>query len=73
MVKHTRAVESAKEGCSNESRLIAAALARMDDGTFGLCVACRRPIERARIDAMPLVELCAGCACAPDHPRGMAA
>jgi RNA polymerase-binding transcription factor DksA len=42
-------------------RRLRAALARIDRGTFGLCTDCARPIERARIDAMPLIELCAGC------------
>ena len=38
-----------------------AALARVDRGTFGLCVDCERPIERALLDVEPLMERCARC------------
>lgn len=39
-----------------------AALDRIERGTFGLCVACERPIERRRIDADPLADRCITCA-----------
>ncbi|MDP9295432.1 MAG: TraR/DksA C4-type zinc finger protein [Actinomycetota bacterium] len=34
------------------------ALARMEEGTFGICVKCGKPIEKARLKALPYVELC---------------
>jgi DnaK suppressor protein len=34
------------------------ALARMDDGTYGICSRCGRPIEKARLKALPYVDLC---------------
>ncbi len=34
------------------------ALAKMDDGTYGLCARCGKPIERARLKALPYVDLC---------------
>ena len=34
------------------------ALARMDEGTYGLCERCGRPIEKARIKALPYASLC---------------
>ncbi len=34
------------------------ALARMDDGTYGLCSRCGKPIEKARLKALPYVDLC---------------
>lgn len=34
------------------------ALARLDDGTFGVCERCAKPIEKARVKALPYVELC---------------
>lgn len=37
---------------------ISRALARMDDGTFGVCERCGKPIEKARVKALPYVELC---------------
>jgi RNA polymerase-binding transcription factor DksA len=45
-----------------------AALERVERGTFGLCVACEQPIERARIEASPLVERCAPCERNARHP-----
>jgi RNA polymerase-binding transcription factor len=34
------------------------ALLRIDEGTYGLCARCGRPIEKARIKALPYVDLC---------------
>jgi DnaK suppressor protein len=34
------------------------AVKRIDEGTYGLCSACGRPIEKARIKALPYVDLC---------------
>jgi sigma-B regulation protein RsbU (phosphoserine phosphatase) len=35
-----------------------AALARMENGTYGLCQSCQAPIERERLLADPLVQFC---------------
>jgi DnaK suppressor protein len=37
---------------------IDAALARIDDGTYGICVACGRPIDEERLAAVPYATLC---------------
>ena len=34
------------------------ALTRMSDGTYGTCERCAKPIEKARIKALPYVDLC---------------
>ena len=34
------------------------ALKRMDDGTYGVCDVCGKPIEKARMKALPYVDLC---------------
>jgi RNA polymerase-binding protein DksA len=34
------------------------ALKRMDDGVYGICERCGKPIEKARIKALPYVDLC---------------
>jgi RNA polymerase-binding protein DksA len=39
-------------------REIEAALARVDEGTFGMCTACGHPIDPARLEALPWATLC---------------
>ncbi|HXF72594.1 MAG TPA: TraR/DksA C4-type zinc finger protein [Actinomycetota bacterium] len=34
------------------------AFQRMDEGTYGLCERCKRPIEKARLKALPYADLC---------------
>ena len=48
----------------NEGRLlqaIDAALKRMDDGTYGICVNCGKPIPEERLAAVPYAVLCLQC------------
>jgi DnaK suppressor protein len=37
------------------------ALARFDDGTFGVCASCGQPIGKARLQAFPRATLCVTC------------
>ncbi len=37
------------------------ALARLDNGTYGLCEACGARIDRARLEALPYVRYCLEC------------
>jgi RNA polymerase-binding transcription factor len=39
-------------------RKIDAAMSRMESKTYGLCERCGKPIEKARIKALPYAELC---------------
>lgn len=41
---------------------IDAALARIDDGTYGVCVVCGQPIPAARLEVRPTATTCVGCA-----------
>jgi RNA polymerase-binding protein DksA len=34
------------------------ALKRIDEGSYGICERCGKPIEKARIKALPYVDLC---------------
>jgi DnaK suppressor protein len=34
------------------------ALVRMDEGVYGICARCGKPIEKARLRALPYVDLC---------------
>ena len=45
-----------------EIRMIEAALRRIEDGEFGYCVNCGRPIPAGRLDLVPHAARCARCA-----------
>lgn len=45
-----------------EVRQIRDALARLDAGTFGICLRCGDDIDAARLQAVPHAPLCAACA-----------
>ncbi|MBQ7555326.1 TraR/DksA C4-type zinc finger protein [bacterium] len=50
---------------SNQQKLLQQvndALARIEDGTYGLCQMCGKPIPQARLEAIPEAELCLNCA-----------
>ena len=40
---------------------IVEATARLDDGTFGICVHCRNELGRARLEAVPWAPYCIDC------------
>lgn len=42
-------------------RDIARALERLDDGTYGICERCQKPIATARLEALPFATLCIEC------------
>ena len=48
----------------NSTRLLTAidtSLRRIDDGTYGTCTNCRKPIAEERLDAYPWADLCIDC------------
>jgi DnaK suppressor protein len=49
--------------------LVDAALARLDDGTFGTCQRCGRDIAPARLEALPWAAHCIDCQSAIDKGR----
>jgi DnaK suppressor protein len=57
--------ESDLELIRNEQDLhgkVHAALARIEDGTYGICDRCGKPINPARLDAIPYTTYCKECA-----------
>jgi len=42
-----------RERAQRELEQVDAALARLENGTYGLCAACSRPIDPERLDALP--------------------
>ncbi len=56
-------------------REIDAALARMDQGVYGLCVRCAQSLPAGRLDTLPMASLCMPCHyneqnCSPAVRRG---
>ena len=47
------------------------ALARYDNGTYGVCEDCGTEIDLARLEAIPYTRLCLRCAEARDYNAGM--
>lgn len=41
---------------------VEAALAKLDEGNYGICEGCRQPIPAARLEAMPSARFCIECA-----------
>lgn len=50
--------EGLEEGAQQTLREIDAALGRLDDGTYGVCEACGKPIAPERLQAIPWARLC---------------
>jgi len=46
---------------SNNLAMIEHALKKYDAGTYGLCDNCGKPIEPARLEALPCASLCLSC------------
>ena len=42
-------------------REVVAALAKIDDGSFGACERCSEPISEKRLEALPFARHCIGC------------
>lgn len=41
--------------------LVESALNRLEEGTYGLCEVCGRPIDRARLETLPYAAQCVEC------------
>ena len=41
---------------------IDSALDRIEQGTYGICKSCSEPIQNARLQALPFVDMCVSCA-----------
>ena len=50
-----------RERIADRINRLTAALERLNEGTYGACAVCGRPIERSRLDALPEAERCLDC------------
>ena len=50
-----------RDRADGQLALVTEALARLDDGTFGTCVRCGRPIAPDRLEALPWAARCIDC------------
>ncbi|OGB20800.1 MAG: hypothetical protein A3I66_19510 [Burkholderiales bacterium RIFCSPLOWO2_02_FULL_57_36] len=55
----------------SELREVDLALQRIVNGTYGVCMECGRPIEPARLNALPAARQCLGCKAAFEKRRGI--
>jgi DnaK suppressor protein len=52
-----------------EIEVIRAALNRLDNGTYGICITCDKPIAPARLEALPYAVQCIACASQAENRR----
>src|SRR3954451_11625821 len=58
-----------RDRADQQLALVDAALARLDDGSFGQCVRCGEPIATGRLEALPWAPRCIDCQRLADHER----
>ena len=54
--------EDLAQEASDELDAVQGALARVQEGTYGICSSCGKPIGAKRLEAMPEALLCISCA-----------
>lgn len=55
-------LEEMSDTSQQEIEQVRAALARIEDGSYGFCVKCGKEIAPARLDIVPATPFCAACA-----------
>lgn len=55
-------IDALRRSLLAEHEEIAAALARVDAGTYGICIVCGAPIPAGRLEARPMATMCVACA-----------
>jgi len=58
-----------RDRTTQQLELVDAAIARLDDGSFGACVRCGKPIAPARLEALPWAAHCIECQAIVDRER----
>jgi RNA polymerase-binding protein DksA len=60
-VEGDEVLEEMSQVSQDELAAIDAALARIKNGTYGMCAKCGQPISEARLEAVPQAALCEEC------------
>ena len=55
-------IDALRRSVRDERAEVAAALSRVDAGTYGTCVVCGGPIAAGRLEARPMATTCIACA-----------
>lgn len=63
----SRIAVAAEERRQHNQRQLRLAYERLEAGEFGYCVSCGEDIDEARLEATPLVVVCAACMAARSH------
>ena len=58
-----------RDRATQQLELVGAALERLDDGSFGTCLRCGKPIADARLEALPWAAHCIDCQSEIDKGR----
>ncbi len=58
-----------RDRATQQLELVDAALARLDDGTYGVCRRCAQAIAPARLEALPWAAHCIACQSTIDRDR----
>ena len=71
-IEHTEIRGALMQRDASEIGDLAAAIERLDNGTYGLCVECELDIEAARLDAVPAARRCSTCQTRFEHHSALA-
>ena len=55
-------LDALNEGINKEIRQIDAALMRISEGSYGICISCGKPVGDKRQEALPFATRCIDCA-----------
>ena len=58
-----------RDRATSHLALVDAALERLDDGTYGACLRCGKPIATGRLEALPWAAHCIACQAEIDRGR----
>lgn len=62
--------EAALAHAAQELRQVAAAMRRLDEGSYGFCQECGEAIDERRLHALPATPFCTACQTRHERPAG---